>query len=162
MFSYKAMGGMEEKAARAILKKACSVEYYPVNLAFGIFKHETGIDDCEKFIDLIADLSNDFYIEHDLEKGFKFYSKMLRDWWRVYIGHRLRNLTCLLCTVISIVINLPCFSGWFETRTRITRIRRIFTDPRASASSAQSVFYFMIFILTDDEWEGLQWRQRVI
>ena len=86
MFSYKAMGGMEEKAARAILKKACSVEYYPVNLAFGIFKHETGIDDCEKFIDLIADLSNDFYIEHDLEKGFKFYSKMLRDWWRVYNG----------------------------------------------------------------------------
>ena len=86
MFSYKAMGGMEEKAARAILKKACSVEYYPANLAFGIFKLETRIDDYEKFIDLIADLSNDFYIEHDLEKGLKFYSKMLRDWWRVYNG----------------------------------------------------------------------------
>ncbi len=83
---YKGMGGMEEKAARAILRKVCSVEYYPVNLAFGIFKHETRIDDYEKFIDLIADLSNDFYIEHDPENGLKFYSKMLRDWWRVYYG----------------------------------------------------------------------------
>ncbi len=83
---YKSMGGMEEKAARAILRKVCSVEYYPVNIAFGIFKHETGIDDYEKFIDLIADLSNDFYIEHDPKNGLKFYSKMLRDWWRVYYG----------------------------------------------------------------------------
>ncbi len=83
---YKGMGGMEEKAARAILRKVCSVEYYPVDLAFGIFKNETGIDDHEKFIDLIADLSNDFYIEHDPENGLKFYSKMLRDWWRVYYG----------------------------------------------------------------------------
>ncbi len=85
-FFYKGMGGMEEKAAKAILRKACSVIYYPVNLAFGNFKNETGIDDYEKFIDLIADLSNDFYIEHDPEKGLKFYSKMLRDWWRVYYG----------------------------------------------------------------------------
>ncbi|VVB85800.1 ATPase domain predominantly from Archaea [uncultured archaeon] len=77
---------MEEKAAKAILKKVCSVEYYPVSLAFGIFKNETQIDDHEKFMDLIADLSNDFYIEHDPEKGLKFYSKMLRDWWRVYYG----------------------------------------------------------------------------
>lgn len=83
---YKGMGGMEEKASRAILKKVCSVEYYSVNLAFGIFKHETGIDDHEKFIDLIADLSNDFYIDYDPKKGLKFYSKMLRDWWRVYYG----------------------------------------------------------------------------
>ena len=83
---YKGMGGMEEKAARAILRKACSVEYYSVDLAFGIFKNETGINDHEKFIDLIADLSNDFYMERDPEKGLKFYSKMLRDWWRVYYG----------------------------------------------------------------------------
>ncbi len=83
---YKGLGGMEEKAARAILRKVCSVDYYPVNLAFGVFKHETGIDDYEKFIDLIADLSNDFYIEHDPKKGLKFYSKMLKDWWRVYYG----------------------------------------------------------------------------
>lgn len=35
-----------------------------------------------------------------------------------------------------------------------TRTGRIFTDtfnPWASVSSAQSVFYFMIFLLTDDE-----------
>lgn len=84
---YKGMSGMEEKAARAILGKVCSVDYYPTDLAFGIFKHETGIDDYERFMDLIADLSNDFYIEHDPKKGLKFYSKMLRDWWRVYYGN---------------------------------------------------------------------------
>jgi hypothetical protein len=83
---YKGMSGMEEKAAKAILRKVCSVDFYPVDLAFGIFKYETGIDDYEKFMDLIADLSNDFYIEHDPKKGLKFYSKMLRDWWRVYYG----------------------------------------------------------------------------
>lgn len=77
---------MEEKAAKAILKKVCSTDYYPVDLAFGIFRHETDSDDHEKFMDLIADLSNDFYIEHDPENGLKFYSKMLRDWWRVYYG----------------------------------------------------------------------------
>ncbi len=77
---------MEEKAAKAILRKVCSIDYYPVNLAFGIFKRETGINDYEKFMDLIADLSNDFYIEHDPKKGLKFYSKMLKDWWRVYYG----------------------------------------------------------------------------
>ncbi|MCX9015187.1 MAG: ATP-binding protein [Candidatus Methanoperedens sp.] len=77
---------MEEKAARAILKKVCSVDNYPVDLAFGFFKEMTGIDDSEKFMDLIADLSNDFYIEYDQENGLKFYSKMLRDWWRIYHG----------------------------------------------------------------------------
>jgi len=83
---YKGKDGMEEKAARAILRKVCSVDYYPVDLAFGIFKYVTEIDDYEKFIDLIADLSNDFYIEHDPKKGLKFYSKMLRDWWMVNYG----------------------------------------------------------------------------
>ena len=34
----------------------------------------------------------------------------------------------------------------------MTRIRRIFTDPCASVSSVPSVFYFMVFLLTDDEW----------
>jgi len=37
-------------------------------------------------MDLIADLSNDFYLEHDPENGLKFYSKMLQDWWRIYHG----------------------------------------------------------------------------
>ncbi len=83
---YKGMSGMEEKAARAILRKVSTEEYYPIDLAFGIFSQETGIDDYEKFMDLIGDLSNDFYIEHDPKKGLKFYSKMLRDWWRVNYG----------------------------------------------------------------------------
>lgn len=77
---------MDEKTARAILKKVAGGDYYPVDLAFGIFKEITGSDDYDKFMDLIADLSNDFYIEHDADKGLKFYSKMLRDWWRVYHG----------------------------------------------------------------------------
>lgn len=83
---YQGMGGMEEKAARALLRKICSVDYYPINLAFGIYRQETGIEDYEKFMDLIADLGNDFYIEYDPKKGLNFYSKMLRDWWRVYYG----------------------------------------------------------------------------
>ncbi len=84
---YTGMAGMEEKAARAILRRVSIEDYYPIDLAFGIFKQETGVDDYETFMDLIADLSNDFYIEHDPEKGLKFYSKMLRDWWRLYHGY---------------------------------------------------------------------------
>jgi uncharacterized protein len=77
---------MEEKAARAILRRVCSEDYYSTDLAFGIYQQETGEDDYEKFLDLIADLSNDFYIVQDPTKGLKFYSKMLRDWWRAYYG----------------------------------------------------------------------------
>lgn len=77
---------MEEKAARAILRKVSGDDYYPVDVAFGIFKEMTEIDDYDRFMDLIADLSNDFYIEYDKDKGLKFYSKMLKDWWRVYHG----------------------------------------------------------------------------
>jgi len=83
---YTGMAGMEEKAARAILRKVSSEDYYPLDLAFGIFKQETGMDDHERFMDLIADLENDFYIENDSPKGLTFYSRMLRDWWRLYHG----------------------------------------------------------------------------
>ncbi|RKX66214.1 MAG: hypothetical protein DRP42_03625 [Tenericutes bacterium] len=83
---YTGMAGMEEKAARAILRRVSSEDYYPLDLAFGIFKQETGVDDHERFMDLIADLENDFYIEHDPLKGLTFYSRMLRDWWRLYHG----------------------------------------------------------------------------
>lgn len=83
---YTGMAGMEEKAARAILRKVSSEDYYPLDLAFGIFKQETGVDDHERFMDLIADLENDFYIENDSPKGLTFYSRMLRDWWRLYHG----------------------------------------------------------------------------
>lgn len=83
---YTGMVGMEEKAARAILRMVSRGDYYPIDLAFGIFEQETGIADYEKFMDLIADLENDFYIENDPLKGLTFYSKMLRDWWRLYHG----------------------------------------------------------------------------
>jgi hypothetical protein len=83
---YIGMAGMEEKAARAILRRVSSEDYYPLDLAFGIFKQETGVDDHERFMDLIADLENDFYIENDSLKGLTFYSRMLRDWWRLYHG----------------------------------------------------------------------------
>jgi len=83
---YTGMAGMEEKAARAILRRVSSEDYYPLDLAFGIFKQETGVDDHERFMDLIADLENDFYIENDSPKGLTFYSRMLRDWWRLYHG----------------------------------------------------------------------------
>lgn len=83
---YTGMAGMEEKAARAILRRVSSEDYYPLDLAFGIFKQETGVDDYEIFMDLIADLENDFYIENDPLEGLTFYSRMLRDWWRLYHG----------------------------------------------------------------------------
>ncbi|KAF5415336.1 MAG: hypothetical protein C5S48_05935 [Candidatus Methanogaster sp.] len=83
---YTGMAGMEEKAARAILRRVSSEDYYPFDLAFGIFKQETNVDDHERFMDLIADLENDFYIENDSPKGLTFYSNMLRDWWRLYHG----------------------------------------------------------------------------
>ncbi len=83
---YTGMVGMEEKAARAILRKVSRGDHYPIDLAFGIFEQETGIADHEKFMDLIADLENDFYIENDSPKGLTFYSKMLMDWWRLYHG----------------------------------------------------------------------------
>ncbi|MCK4458430.1 MAG: ATP-binding protein [Methanosarcinales archaeon] len=83
---YTGIAGMEEKAARAILRRVSRGEHYPIDLAFEIFEQETGIADYERFMDLIADLENDFYIENNPLKGLTFYSKMLRDWWRLYHG----------------------------------------------------------------------------
>ena len=77
---------LELKAAKAILRNICNVDYYPIDLAYGIYKRETAIDNYEQFMDLLADLSNDFYIEHNNEKGLNFYSKILKDWWRIYHG----------------------------------------------------------------------------
>ena len=74
------------KAAEEILREACLVDKgYPTDLVFNIFKNESGIDDYEKFRDLILDLENDFYIKAD-SKEIRFRSKVLRDWWRLYYG----------------------------------------------------------------------------
>jgi uncharacterized protein len=79
--NYSEMG---EKVSRAILGKICLTDYYDIELAFGVYKQETGDADRSKFMDLIANLENDFYIEVDRVRGLKFYSKMLSDWWRIY------------------------------------------------------------------------------
>ena len=76
--------GTAAKAAEEILKDACIAdEGLPKQLAFKLFMDATGTDDSEKFVDLLYDLENDFYIS--LEGGnIRFQSKVLRDWWRLY------------------------------------------------------------------------------
>ncbi len=76
---------MDVKAAKAILGRMSATENYPIELAFDSFQKETGSYDYEHFLDLISDLENDFYIEN--ENGqLNFYSKILKDWWRIYHG----------------------------------------------------------------------------
>lgn len=72
------------KAAEEILKNACiKEEGYPRDYAFSLFERTTGENDYEKFLDLLFDLENDFYIKIE-NKNIKFKSKVLRDWWRLY------------------------------------------------------------------------------
>jgi len=73
------------KAAEEILKEVCKSVSYPRDLAFGLFKKASGMDDYEKFMDLLSELENDFYIKLDGE-SLRFQSKVLRDWWRLYYG----------------------------------------------------------------------------
>jgi len=75
--------GQMSKAAEEILRETCKVDKYPINLAFDIFRRTTGLDDYEKFLDLIHDLENDFYIVVEDREYIKFQLKILRDWWRV-------------------------------------------------------------------------------
>jgi hypothetical protein len=59
------------------------------------------------------------------------------------------------CDFVSALICVICgyeLSKLFIFLKISARIERIFTDPCASASSAQSVFYRTIFLLTDDTW----------
>ena len=73
-------------AAEEILRKVCLVDKgYPLGLAFSLFTRKSSINDFERFLDLIHDLENDFYIVVYNRKIF-FRSKMLRDWWRLYYG----------------------------------------------------------------------------
>src|SRR5450759_2994383 len=60
------------------------------------------------------------------------------------------------------------FSRFSHNRTRMTRIRRIFTDPRASVSSMQSVFYRTISHLIlytkvnkTDNYGALKYKQEI-
>jgi AAA+ ATPase superfamily predicted ATPase len=72
------------KAAKEILKEACVGDNgIPKQLAFHLFIEATGMDDDERFVDLLYDLENDFYIKFDGE-NIRFQSKVFRDWWRLY------------------------------------------------------------------------------
>jgi AAA+ ATPase superfamily predicted ATPase len=74
---------IEEKAAKAILKSLCQSGEVKTEIAFNIFYKETNSNNHESFADLISDLENDFYLKQTADKIF-FYSKPLRDWWRLY------------------------------------------------------------------------------
>ncbi|MDI9393996.1 MAG: ATP-binding protein [Euryarchaeota archaeon] len=76
---------MDVKAAKAILGRTSTTDNYPLELAYNAFQQETGSNDYEHFLDLISDLENDFYLEINDGK-LNFYSKMLKDWWRIYHG----------------------------------------------------------------------------
>ena len=76
---------MDVKAAKAILGRISTTENYPIELAFDAFQQETGSHDYEHFLDLISDLENDFYIENN-DGQLNFYSKILKDWWRIFHG----------------------------------------------------------------------------
>lgn len=76
--------GVLAKAAEDILKEVCLAEQgYQKALAFDLFRRATGIEDEEKFMNLLYDLENDFYITFDGEH-IRFQSKVLMDWWRLY------------------------------------------------------------------------------
>jgi AAA+ ATPase superfamily predicted ATPase len=72
------------RAAEEILREVClTEEEYPKTLAFDLFRRATGIENEEKFINLLLDLENDFYISVDGEH-IRFQLKILGDWWRLY------------------------------------------------------------------------------
>ncbi len=67
-----------------VLSEISKVSDYPMHLAFGVFLSETGENDPDAFNNLISELSNDFYIEKVKNDNLRFYSKMLKDYWRKY------------------------------------------------------------------------------
>lgn len=74
----------EAKAARAILSKVSAAESLPMSIAYDIFKRNYGSESEDAFRALLAQLDHDFYITSETPGELKFYSKMLRDWWRIY------------------------------------------------------------------------------
>jgi hypothetical protein len=74
------------KAADEILKEACLAEDgFPLDLAFDVFKRASSIEEYDRFMGLVADLENDFYVRI-VDGKLVFQSKVLRDWWRLYYG----------------------------------------------------------------------------
>lgn len=79
-----AYSGQEAKAARAILGKVSAGGSLPASVAYDIFRQSYGSEDEEAFRALLAQLDHDFYVTSDIPGELRFYSKMLRDWWRIY------------------------------------------------------------------------------
>ncbi|WP_346434848.1 hypothetical protein, partial [uncultured Methanoculleus sp.] len=53
-------------------------------IAYEIFRQSTGSGSEDAFRALLAQLNHDFYVASDTPSELRFYSKMLRDWWRIY------------------------------------------------------------------------------
>jgi len=74
----------EAKAARAILSRVSAAESLPAAIAYDIFRRSTASESEDAFLALLAQLNHDFYVTMDTPGELRFYSKMLRDWWRIY------------------------------------------------------------------------------
>ncbi|KLK87894.1 hypothetical protein SZ63_07680 [Methanoculleus sediminis] len=74
----------EAKAARAILGRVSAAESLSVGIAYEIFRRSTASESEDAFLALLAQLNHDFYVAMDTPGELRFYSKMLRDWWRIY------------------------------------------------------------------------------
>ncbi|HOI13812.1 MAG TPA: hypothetical protein PLG75_08135 [Methanoculleus sp.] len=74
----------EAKAARAILSRVSAAEPLPAAIAYDIFRRSTGSESEDAFRALLAQLNHDFYVTMETPGELRFYSKMLRDWWRIY------------------------------------------------------------------------------
>lgn len=76
--------GQEAKAARAILSRVSLAESLPAGIAYEIFRQSTASESEDAFLALLAQLNHDFYVTSETPGELRFYSKMLRDWWRIY------------------------------------------------------------------------------
>ncbi|WP_342686245.1 MULTISPECIES: hypothetical protein [unclassified Methanoculleus] len=76
--------GQEAKAARAILSRVSAAGSLSAGIAYEIFRQSTGSGSEDAFRALLAQLNHDFYVASDTPSELRFYSKMLRDWWRIY------------------------------------------------------------------------------
>ena len=76
--------GQEAKAARAILSRVSLAESLPAGVAYEIFRQSTASESEDAFLALLAQLNHDFYVTSETPGELRFYSKMLRDWWRIY------------------------------------------------------------------------------
>ncbi|WP_067050350.1 ATP-binding protein [Methanofollis ethanolicus] len=78
---------IQQKIAKRLLDSISRVEVYPRDLAYEIYREESGKDDLDEFCSLLADLAHDYYIVETPSADLKFHSKLLKDWWRIYHGY---------------------------------------------------------------------------